>query len=251
MTAAIPMTMHSTVMDMVRPTMGMGQGMGKSCMGAVPKMGPMGTRFVPNVGTSLGTSVGPQDAFTRISLEFNWLLRLPTPMLVEVTRQHKLMHTAVTVVQGNQAEQLLERQRQVQLLLNMLAQRNLSSSGQRATRSGRLADGSLPKKTERWDICCVLDVLLAGTWPTQKGTQFLILWVFGDTTWEDSHKMSRDIGVDQLLTHLADVMRMRSHVAHDSRSLMGYDHQWMPENLRSDKHNYGHDPLFYSRGISS
>jgi hypothetical protein len=71
------------------------------------------------------------------------------------------------------------------------------------------------------------------------------------TTWEECGKLQRDIGQSAILQHLSDVERMRSHYEHDSRSMMGYDHPWMPKELCNDKHNYGHDPLFYSRAANS
>jgi hypothetical protein len=234
------MSVGSLVMQQPSPAvagLGMGNGQGMGCMGT-PRPPP------PGVGTSAGTRHAeptgvwdPRD---------NWLLNMKPVRFAEITRQHTLMHEP-EAKQGSTVKREMERRRQSQRLLNVLAQRNLQGNGQRAQRSGVLPDDTKPSKHQYWDICCILDVLEGSAWAGQPLWHFLLLWKAGDTTWEECTMLQRSIGLPAILEHLSDVERMRSHHTHDSRSMMGYDHPWMPKNLRNDEHNFGHDPLWYFR----
>jgi hypothetical protein len=243
--------MHIGVLAMQPPSPavagpGLGLGRGKGCMG-----GPR--RLPPDVGTSAGTSLGPSGGVPPLIPECsrnNWLLNLSPTTLAEITRQHKLMHEAVAETQSNRVGRMMQAKRQSQRLINLLAQRDLQPNGERAMRSGVKPDGTTPTKNELWDICCILDALKGGSWPMQTQWQFLILWEAGDTTWEDAAMLARCIGLPALLQHLSDVERMRTHHDHVSRSMMGYDHPWMPKTLLNEEHNFGHDPLFYKRTVN-
>jgi hypothetical protein len=217
--------------------LGRGNGQGMGCMGA-PSYLP------PGVGTSAATcSVGPTEW---ASPRDNWLLNITPVRFAEITRQHTLMHEP-EAKQGRVEGREMQRRRQSQRLLNTLAQRNLQGNGQRALRTGILLDGAESPKHKHWDICCVLDVLEGDAWPEQPLWHLLILWKEGDTTWEECSRLQRSIGLPAILQHLSDVERMRSHHTHESRSMMGYDHPWMPKELLKDEHNFGHDPLWYFR----
>jgi hypothetical protein len=238
-----PMQYGSMLMQSPRTDvagLGTSRGQGKGCM-----------RLPPDVGTVAGTSRAvPISPAAPVSSRENWLLQLTPARLAEITRQHGLMHEPA-VAQGNAVGREMERRRQSQRLINLLAQRNLLSNNERARRSGVTLDGSAPLNSQFWNICCILDALEGGAWAEQPNWHLLVLWKEGDTTWEECGKLQRDIGQSAILQHLSDVERMRSHYEHDSRSMMGYDHPWMPKELCNDKHNYGHDPLFYSRAANS
>jgi len=218
---------------------GTSRGQGKGCMGGPPR------RLPPDIGTSTGSGWQAAPAAAPAYSRNNWLLNLTPRTFAEITRQHGHMHEAV--VQGNAVGRQMQATRQSQRLIHLLAQRNLLPNGERATRTGVKLDGTTPLKHQFWNICCILDVLVGGEWPLQPFWQFLVLWEEGDTTWEECSKLMGCIGFPAVLQHLSNVERIRTYHEHVSRSMMGYDHPWMPKALLNDEHNFGHDPLYYTR----
>jgi hypothetical protein len=195
------------------------------------------------VPAAVSAPAGPAPV---INERHNWLLDISPPDMREIVRQHGLMYAAVANPGCTTAIQR-ERCRESQRLLAQLAQRNLLPTTQRAQRSGVLTDGSRPVRKQYFNIVTMLDVLHAGNWEEQLKTYCLVLWEYDNVTWEECVKLCRSIGLPAMLLHMSDVERMRTHHAHVSKSVMGYDHPWMPVALRDDKHNHGHDPLFYFR----
>ncbi|KAG1654078.1 hypothetical protein FOA52_005494 [Chlamydomonas sp. UWO 241] len=105
------------------------------------------------------------------------------------------------------------------------------------------------------EVDAVLDVLLANRWSEtnqEPNTPYLlVLWRGkhgrrgrGQVTWEEMKEWGHSLGMDwehKLAMYMMEVSRIYTHQPYPSRSLMGYDHRWMPSELMDASHNYGHD----------